>query len=64
MSNIESNITDPRGKGSPPPDLVPVIDDPSTDPAGSDIREPLDEITPIEPDPEEGGRPNPVIRRD
>ncbi|BDA84542.1 hypothetical protein Sa4125_20840 [Aureimonas sp. SA4125] len=63
MSNIESNIIDPAGNGPPPPDVIPVIDDPGSDHVGSDdISEPND-VPAIEPDPEEGGRPLPGIRR-
>ena len=63
MSNIESNIIDPGGS-VPPPDVVPVIDDPTSDQIGSDdIRDPLEDVSPIEPDPEEGGRPMPGIRQ-
>ncbi len=57
MSNIESNIIDPTGDGPPPPDVLPVIDDPTQDHVGSDdIGDPDGSIAPIEPDPEEGGR--------
>lgn len=56
MSNIESNIVDPRGD-RPSPDVVPVIDDPGSDHVGSnDIQDPESDVPPIEPDPEEGGR--------
>ncbi|GGD42991.1 hypothetical protein [Aureimonas glaciei] len=63
MSNIESNIVDPRGD-RPSPDVVPVIDDPGADNVGSgEIDEPGADIPPIEPDPEEGGRRAPDIDR-
>lgn len=65
MSNIDDGPIDP-GKGkTPPPDVIPPEDDPDVDHVGSDeIKEPADDIRPVEPDPEEGGRKVPGgIRR-
>ena len=57
MSNIETNIIDP-GKSGPVPEI-----DPDGDAIRSEeIREPIEDITPIEPDPEEGRRDLPNIR--
>jgi hypothetical protein len=57
MSIIETNIIDP-GKSGPVPEI-----DPDGDAIRSDeIREPIEDITPIEPDPEEGRRDLPNIR--
>ncbi len=51
MSNIESNIIDPRTP-APPDSIVPPEDH-----VGSDaVREPGAPATPVERDPEEGGR--------
>lgn len=59
MSNIEPNIIDPaKGPPIPPPDSNPDL--PGYDPVGpDDIHEPDDDMPPIEPDPEDGGRPLP-----
>lgn len=59
MSNIDSGIIDP-GKGTPPPDVIIPEEEPGTDDVGSDeIREPSNDVRPVEPDPEEGDRPVP-----
>ena len=56
MSNIDPSIIDPGRTPVPPPDLP--IDDPAPDVVlPDDVREPGgDDLVPIEPDPEEGGR--------
>lgn len=55
MSEIDPAIIDPGKPSTPPPDLP--VEDPAPDVVlPGDIREPGgDDITPIEPDPEEGG---------
>jgi len=58
MSDIQPNIIDPTG-----PKPVPETD-PDGDAIRSDeIREPIEDIPPIEPDPEEGRHDLPNIRR-
>ena len=57
MSDIQPNIIDPRGPG-PTPEIDPDDDAIRSD----DIREPIEDIPPIEPDPEEGRRDLPNIR--
>lgn len=56
MSDIDPTIIDPGKPQSPPPDLP--IEDPDPDVVlPGDVREPGgDDVTPIEPDLEEGGR--------
>jgi len=63
VSNIEPGIIDP-GKGKRPPDTVPEIDpdhDDLVEP--DDIREPDADVPVIAPDPEEGRKDIPNIRR-
>jgi len=59
MSNIEPNIVDPaKAPPIPAPDSNPDL--PGYEPGGpDDIREPDGDVPPIEPDPEDGGRPVP-----
>ena len=64
MSNIEPNIIDPTQPLPIPPDMIVPEIDPEGDIVGSDdIREPDSDVSPIEPDPEEGRRDLPNIRR-
>ncbi|WP_062017721.1 hypothetical protein [Aureimonas sp. AU4] len=58
MSNIESNIIDPR-EPAPPDSIVPPRDHVGSD----EVREPGRSSPPIERDPEEGGRTPDDIER-